>query len=213
MRSYDLVIIGGGAAGFAAATKANDLGFSSVIINDGLPIGGTCVNVGCVPSKHLLHIAELNHRPRHPGWPTVGAVEPPLDEPNALVPHDFDGARESLERVKGRLEKEKFDVVARIETDDPAGKEAGGNMGWQHRAPDSGGRGLPAPVLEAAFTAEAGVVTGPITAPDGCYLVKVLDVEPQLTDAQLIERMRREASDRLQRDILDGADLQWGDAK
>ena len=73
MRNFDLVIIGGGAAGFAAATKANDLGLSVVVINDGLPIGGTCVNVGCVPSKHLLHLAELAHRPRHPGWPAVGA--------------------------------------------------------------------------------------------------------------------------------------------
>ena len=84
MREFDLVIIGGGAGGFAAATKANDLGFSAVVINDGLPIGGTCVNVGCVPSKHLLHLAELAHRPKHPGWPAVGAVEPPFDFDQAI---------------------------------------------------------------------------------------------------------------------------------
>ena len=84
MRNFDLVIIGGGAAGFAAATKANDLGLSVVVINDGLPIGGTCVNAGCVPSKHLLHLAELAHRPRHPGWPAVGAVEPPVDFAEAI---------------------------------------------------------------------------------------------------------------------------------
>lgn len=53
---FDLVIIGGGAAAFSAATKANDLGRSTVIINAGLPMGGTCVNVGCVPSKHLLAV-------------------------------------------------------------------------------------------------------------------------------------------------------------
>lgn len=80
----DLVIVGGGAAGFAAATKANDLGMSAVVINDGLPIGGTCVNVGCVPSKHLLHIAELAHRPQHPGWPAVGAVKPTLNFAEAI---------------------------------------------------------------------------------------------------------------------------------
>jgi len=51
---YDLVIIGGGAAGFAAATKTNDLGKTALMINSGLPIGGTCVNVGCMPSKVLL---------------------------------------------------------------------------------------------------------------------------------------------------------------
>lgn len=56
-KKRDLLILGGGAAAFSAATKANDLGFTSIIINDGLPIGGTCVNVGCVPSKHPLHLA------------------------------------------------------------------------------------------------------------------------------------------------------------
>ena len=55
---YDLIIIGGGAAAFSAATKANDLGASALMLNSGLPLGGTCVNVGCVPSKHLLAIAE-----------------------------------------------------------------------------------------------------------------------------------------------------------
>lgn len=58
MTAYDLVIIGGGAAAFAAATKANDLGASALMINAGLPLGGTCVNVGCIPSKHLLGVAE-----------------------------------------------------------------------------------------------------------------------------------------------------------
>ncbi|MGE0229804.1 MAG: mercury(II) reductase [Dehalococcoidia bacterium] len=84
MPDYDLVVIGGGAAGFAAATRANDLGKSVVLINDGLPIGGTCVNVGCVPSKHLLHLAEMVHRPQHPGWPSIGAVTPPHDFAEAI---------------------------------------------------------------------------------------------------------------------------------
>ena len=53
---YDLVIIGGGAAAFAASTKANDLGKTALMINAGLPLGGTCVNVGCVPSKHLIAV-------------------------------------------------------------------------------------------------------------------------------------------------------------
>ncbi|GAB4331993.1 MAG: mercury(II) reductase [Dehalococcoidia bacterium] len=61
---YDLIIIGGGAAAFAAATKANDLGAKALMFNEGLPLGGTCVNVGCVPSKHLLGVAEALHAAR-----------------------------------------------------------------------------------------------------------------------------------------------------
>lgn len=58
MDKYDLVIIGGGAGAFAAAIRADELGIKAIMINDGLPLGGTCVNVGCVPSKTLLHAAE-----------------------------------------------------------------------------------------------------------------------------------------------------------
>jgi len=50
---YDLIIIGAGAGGFASAIKVNEMGVKALMINDGLPLGGTCVNVGCVPSKRL----------------------------------------------------------------------------------------------------------------------------------------------------------------
>lgn len=65
MEQYDLAIIGGGAGAFAAAIKADELGAKTAFINDGLPLGGTCVNVGCVPSKTLLHAAELVHTAQH----------------------------------------------------------------------------------------------------------------------------------------------------
>lgn len=56
MSQYDFLILGGGAAAFAVATVASELGAKTAMINDGLPLGGTCVNVGCVPSKHLLEL-------------------------------------------------------------------------------------------------------------------------------------------------------------
>jgi len=61
-----LVILGGGSAAFAAALKASEFGAEVVLINDGLPIGGTCVNVGCVPSKTLIRAAEAHYRALHP---------------------------------------------------------------------------------------------------------------------------------------------------
>lgn len=71
MAAHDLIIIGGGAAAFAAATKANDLGASALMVNAGLPLGGTCVNVGCVPSKHLLGIADALAATRHSAFDSV----------------------------------------------------------------------------------------------------------------------------------------------
>ncbi len=61
MKKFDLIIIGGGAGAFAAAIRANELKVKTAIINAGLPLGGTCVNVGCLPSKILLHAGEILH--------------------------------------------------------------------------------------------------------------------------------------------------------
>jgi mercuric reductase len=62
----DLAVIGSGGAAFAAAIHATRLGGRVVMIERGL-VGGTCVNVGCVPSKTLLAAAEVNHSARsHP---------------------------------------------------------------------------------------------------------------------------------------------------
>ncbi len=58
-KKFDLIVLGGGAGAFAAAIAANDKGVKAALVNAGLPLGGTCVNVGCVPSKTLLKIGEI----------------------------------------------------------------------------------------------------------------------------------------------------------
>lgn len=68
---YDLIIIGGGSAAFAAAIKASELEKKVLMINDGLLIGGTCVNVGCVPSKTLIRTAEQFHIANHPNFSSI----------------------------------------------------------------------------------------------------------------------------------------------
>jgi len=71
MQKFDLIIIGGGAGAFAAAIRANELKAKTAIVNAGLPLGGTCVNVGCVPSKTLLHAGEILHHAKHHGVPGI----------------------------------------------------------------------------------------------------------------------------------------------
>jgi len=58
--SYDVAVIGAGSAGFSAAITAADEGAQVAFIGHGT-IGGTCVNVGCVPSKTLIRTAEALH--------------------------------------------------------------------------------------------------------------------------------------------------------
>lgn len=65
--SYDLAIVGSGSAAFAAAIKATELG-GRVVMVERDTLGGTCVNVGCVPSKALLRAAEAHFQARHPSF-------------------------------------------------------------------------------------------------------------------------------------------------
>jgi dihydrolipoamide dehydrogenase len=63
--SVDVVVIGGGPGGYVAAIRAAQLGFSTVCVESDRTLGGTCVNVGCIPSKALLesshHFAFMGH--------------------------------------------------------------------------------------------------------------------------------------------------------
>ncbi|MDQ7041341.1 MAG: mercury(II) reductase [Rhodothermus sp.] len=76
---FDLLIIGGGSAAFAAALRARELGFRSLIVNEGLPPGGTCVNVGCVPSKALIRAAEAHHRAAHHSFAGIRSTSQVVD--------------------------------------------------------------------------------------------------------------------------------------
>ncbi|ROO83807.1 dihydrolipoamide dehydrogenase [Actinocorallia herbida] len=56
---YDLVVLGGGSGGYAAALRASELGMRVALIEKDSNLGGTCLNRGCIPTKALLHAAEV----------------------------------------------------------------------------------------------------------------------------------------------------------
>ncbi|MBW3630702.1 MAG: mercury(II) reductase [Gemmatimonadetes bacterium] len=96
--NYDVLVIGGGSAAFAAAIKAREQNVSVAVINDGT-IGGTCVNVGCIPSKNLLHAAEmvgLARRNAYPGLQVSAEVT------------DFAALIRQKDEVVGRLRRKKY---------------------------------------------------------------------------------------------------------
>src|SRR5271169_750343 len=57
--SYDVVVIGGGPGGYVAAIRAAQLGMKVACVDKRPTLGGTCLNVGCIPSKALLDSSEL----------------------------------------------------------------------------------------------------------------------------------------------------------
>ena len=65
MSSYDVVVIGAGPGGYVCAIKAAQLGLKTAIVEKRTTFGGTCVNVGCIPSKALLHASEMLLEAQH----------------------------------------------------------------------------------------------------------------------------------------------------
>src|SRR5580658_8838782 len=67
MAQYDVVVIGGGPGGYNAAIRAGQLGLKVACVEKRTTLGGTCLNVGCIPSKALLHASELFEMARKDG--------------------------------------------------------------------------------------------------------------------------------------------------
>ena len=75
---YDLVVVGAGSAAFAAAIKATEAGYKVALVEHGT-LGGTCVNVGCVPSKALLRAGELAWAAGHHPFAGLSTSSGPVD--------------------------------------------------------------------------------------------------------------------------------------
>ena len=60
--AYDLIVIGSGPGGYVCAIRAAQLGMKVAVVEKDKTFGGTCLNVGCIPSKALLHASELSRR-------------------------------------------------------------------------------------------------------------------------------------------------------
>ena len=78
-RDADLVVLGGGPGGYAAAFRAADLGLDTVVVEARGPLGGECLHVGCIPSKALLGLAALIHDASHADRAGVQFGPPRLD--------------------------------------------------------------------------------------------------------------------------------------
>ena len=60
--NFDLIVIGAGPGGYVCAIRAAQLGLKTACVESNITLGGTCLNVGCIPSKSLLHASEIYHK-------------------------------------------------------------------------------------------------------------------------------------------------------
>lgn len=104
---FDLIIIGGGSAAFSAAIKTNELGLTTLMVNGGLPIGGTCVNVGCVPSKTLIRAAETAYHSSHSNFAGIKPRGADIDFAQVI--------KDKKNLIKTLQQKKYLDVVSDFE--------------------------------------------------------------------------------------------------
>jgi dihydrolipoamide dehydrogenase len=109
--SYDLVIIGGGPGGYNCAIRAGQLGLKTAIVESRGKLGGTCLNVGCIPSKALLHASEY-YEAAAKTFPSMGVkiTGLELDLPQMLKQKEdaVDGLTKGVEFL---MRKNKVDYV------------------------------------------------------------------------------------------------------
>lgn len=113
MSSYDVIIIGAGPGGYVLAIRAAQLGLKVACIEGRETLGGTCLNVGCIPSKALLHASHMYHEAEH-NFAAMGLVgkTPSVDFPrmqeykSGVVEQntkgiDFLFKKNKVDRIKG----------------------------------------------------------------------------------------------------------------
>src|SRR5918994_1565502 len=108
--SYDLVVIGTGPGGYVGAIRAAQLGLSTAVVEKRKTHGGTCLNVGCIPSKALLHASEMFEEAKgHLGEMGIGVSAPKLDLKKMLAFKD-EGVEGNVKGVEFLLKKNKIET-------------------------------------------------------------------------------------------------------
>ena len=111
MSSYDVAIIGSGPGGYVAAIRCAQLGFKTALIEKYSTLGGTCLNVGCIPSKALLDSSEHFHNAKH-NFATHGiGIENLTADINQMVKRKEEVISQTCSGIKFLMDKNKVTVL------------------------------------------------------------------------------------------------------
>jgi dihydrolipoamide dehydrogenase len=108
--TYDLVVIGSGPGGYVCAIRAAQLGLRTAIVEKDATFGGTCLNVGCIPSKALLHASHMFDEASHGLAPLGVLVDPPRLDLPAMMKHKAETVGANVAGVAFLLKKNKVDA-------------------------------------------------------------------------------------------------------
>jgi len=108
--AYDLIVIGTGPGGYVCAIKAAQLGLKVGVIEKRATYGGTCLNIGCIPSKALLHASEVFHQTGH-GIDALGVEVPaPTLNLSKMLAHKDATVKSNVDGVAFLFKKNKIDA-------------------------------------------------------------------------------------------------------
>jgi dihydrolipoamide dehydrogenase len=111
MATYDLVVIGTGPGGYVCAIRAAQLGMKVAVVEKNATLGGTCLNVGCMPSKALLYASEMFEEAGHSfAKMGVSVSAPKLDLPS-MMNFKQQGIDGNVKGVEFLMKKNKIDVI------------------------------------------------------------------------------------------------------
>ncbi|MFZ7152983.1 MAG: FAD-dependent oxidoreductase, partial [Bacteroidota bacterium] len=110
MNSYDVIVIGAGPGGYVAAIRCAQLGMKTALIERYSTLGGTCLNVGCIPSKALLDSSEHFHNAAHT-FKTHGIELKDLQVNfSQMIARKAEVVKQNTEGIKFLMKKNKIEV-------------------------------------------------------------------------------------------------------
>ena len=111
MEEFDFLVIGGGPGGYVGAIRAAQLGLKAACIESRGTLGGTCLNIGCIPSKALLHSSDL-YKKAKTEFKNIGINinEPSLDL-SKMMGHKAKGVEGLTKGIEFLFKKNKFTFV------------------------------------------------------------------------------------------------------
>ena len=108
--AYDLIVIGTGPGGYVCAIRAAQLGLKTAVVEKRATYGGTCLNIGCIPSKALLHASELFDDAGHTFGKMGIGVSPPKLDLTAMMAFKDQGVDGNVKGVDFLFRKNKIEA-------------------------------------------------------------------------------------------------------